>query len=610
MVFGVSVALAACGGSDDDGDAGAGTAGSDGDSGGTSGGEPLACSVAVPRALRSCTQAYGDGIADCYQSGGAACTDGDAALSGALDDAQALIEANCSDGEFLAMEVSAVTGRVRTACASEADSASWRVYGGPQGAVWPGAGEQQPCLSAAHAAATDLIDGSLEAIDTCLADGSCDAAAVDSTRADLASAAQSAIEAACSDLAAVVALDPATYVARVAQQVECLAAVGHPDTGPLDFNCGPGNAEIDVPRGEWTKVLVDDDKWGTLCGDGTGYAFFIRPAPEGQPLDRVLVALEGGGVCLFEDDCSARFDNASTRTLFNAIDDELPERAGVASDDPAESPFANYTKLYLPYCNQDVFAGGGVTEELGAFSLPRYGSVNLRAAMMMVRDYLWRELDAAGGPGFRPDEVVTLFGGFSAGGYGTNYNYHWILDDLQWPRTTAYPDAGLGLDNGSLFGVGSLGFVKIPEWGMLPNLPPYCFDGGCAVGPVIYEAAAPRLKRVPEQQMLILSNQRDTIQQGDAFFMDEPSFVNAMREAACETRDLPGIQWYLTSADDPVHVVSVRTELWEAEVGGETMRDFFVRAVEQPDTLEDRMEEANFVDLVPGVSPFPCTVSP
>jgi hypothetical protein len=33
--------------------------------------------------------------------------------------------------------------------------------------------------------------------------------------------------------------------------------------------------------------------------------------------------------------------------------------------------------------------------------------------------------------GYRADGVKALFGGFSAGSFGTLYNYHWVLDDLE-----------------------------------------------------------------------------------------------------------------------------------------------------------------------------------
>ncbi|MEQ9321584.1 MAG: pectin acetylesterase-family hydrolase, partial [Polyangiaceae bacterium] len=427
-------------------------------------------------------------------------------------------------------------------------------------------------------------------------------------RAVLEEAAVTDIEGDCSDLADLIAVDASMFVERAARQVDCLAAAAHPDPGGVSLRCGPSYAQFDAPRGQWTRVDVDGGRWGTLCGDGSPYAFHVRLAPDGQPLDRVVIGLQGGGVCLFADDCEARF--ASSPGLFTADDDE-PPFSGIMDDDPANNPFADWTRVFLPYCTQDVFAGGGTEETLGNVTVARYGSVNMRAAVQMVRDVLWREMDAEGGDGFRPDEVVALFGGWSAGGYGTIYNYHWLLDDLLWPRTSAYPDAGLGLDNGSALGVKGLGAVKIPAWGMRPNLPPYCFVGDCAAGDVLFDALSPRLLRVPEQQLLAVSNPLDSTQAGDAFFEDDVSFINALRATYCNTKDLPGIQWYLTSTStESVHVVTLRPEHWEGAVDGVVMKDWFERAVSDPASLQDRAEEADFTAAVPGVMPFPCEVAP
>lgn len=196
----------------------------------------------------------------------------------------------------------------------------------------------------------------------------------------------------------------------------------------------------------------------------------------------------------------------------------------------------------------------------------------------MVRDVIWKEMDAAGGAGFRPDELIALFGGWSAGGYGTLYNYHWFLDDLLWPRTAAFPDAGGALDNKQPFGVALLGTVKIPVeggWGMLPFLPPYCFEGDCALGPVIYNAISPRLKQVPEQQMLITSNPLDNTQRRDAFFTGMgtseeewlATWINTIRQEYCDTKDLQGINYYYTSvSDESIHTVTLNPVLWEGSV--------------------------------------------
>ena len=75
----------------------------------------------------------------------------------------------------------------------------------------------------------------------------------------------------------------------------------------------------------------------------------------------------------------------------------------------------------------------------------------------------------------------------------------------------------------------------------------------------------------------------------------------------CDTRDLPGVFWYLTSnAEESVHVVSIRDDYWLGEVAGMVMSDFFVQATEQPDMLASYIEEGDFVDAIPGVEPIPC----
>lgn len=605
LTFPVALALAGCG--------------SDSESGAVE----QSCAKAASDGVRVCIDLVNDAWADCYGDNNAPCASDEANVGSALTQLQTAVERSCIDGEFLSLSVDALVGRLQNSCRSEADSIAWRTYGGPQGAVYPAAsGAEKSCLRSAHEAVSGMVDNALTTIGDCLTGDSCDAAAVEAERQALADAAVTEIEAACegTSLEEVIALNPQVFVDRAQSQVDCITATSHTQTSPLALSCGPSNTDFEATRGEWKQIVVDGGKWGTMCGDGSAYAFWVKLAPEGQPLDRVLVGLQGGGVCVLENQCADRI--ANNPGLFNAMDDE-PLGSGIASDDAEVSPFSQWTQVYLPYCNQDVFAGGGVIEYPGTVDLPRYGSINLRAAVRMVRDVIWKEMDAEGGSGFRPDELVSLFGGWSAGGYGALYNYHWFLDDLLWPRTAAFPDAGGALDNGQPFGVALLGAVKIPVengWAMLANLPPYCFEGDCAVGPVLYNAISPRLKQVPEQQMLIVSNPYDDTQRGDAFFAGpaEPSdeawraiWINTMRQDYCDTKDLNGINYYYTSVStESLHVVTLREELWLGSVDGEVMSDWFLRAVTEPDTIQSRVEEANFVNDIPGAEPYPCEVAP
>jgi len=89
-------------------------------------------------------------------------------------------------------------------------------------------------------------------------------------------------------------------------------------------------------------------------------------------------------------------------------------------------------------------------------------------------------------------------------------------------------------------------------------------------------------------------------------------FINTMRQSYCDTKDLNGINYYYTSVSDrSIHVVSIlRPELWAGEADGEVMSDWFWRAVTEPDTIQSRVEEGDFVDAIDGVEPFPCEVAP
>ncbi len=599
--------------------------GSDSGSTGGSGGQapPAACDVAAPAALAACVDAVNQTRLACYLDTDVACPS--AAFDAALTALKDGIEASCTDEAFNSLTVDALVARLQTSCTSETGSVEWRSFGGPQGAVWAdAAAHQKACMRTAHETASAVVKFALTAVNECLAAGTCDQSALDADADAAAALAVRDIEAACEGTARldfIIAVTPEIYVARALAQVDCIVATSHADTAPLALGCGPSNVDIDPPRGEYQQIIVDGDKWGTLCGDGTEYAFQIRLAPEGQPLDRIVIGLEGGGVCFREEDCAG-----VNPALLNAQDTEVSDTGvGIMSNDPDESPFANWTKVYLPYCNQDVFAGAGVVEDFG---LPRYGGVNLRSSIRMLRDLLWKLMDEEAGDGFRPDEVVTLFGGFSAGGYGALYNYHWLLDDLLWPRTAAFPDAGGALDNDQALGVRIIGFEFIPKWGAQPNLPPYCFSGDCAVGPFLYNAISPRLKTVPEQQMLILSNQQDGTQQGDAFFLFEDAdkmlspeavWMNTLRREYCDTKDLNGIHYYyatefLAKEENRVgggfHVISLRPEFYEREVAGIALRDWLEEAITDSDNVIDRAEEGTFVDDIPGTAPFPCEVAP
>lgn len=588
-----------------------------GDDDGTSG-SPEVCRAAIAGALSQCVTELGTVYEGCYESAGELCGDDDAAVAAALVTAGESVKSGCpadsvvrSAGYGPVMTIDGLATRVAETCRGEATAVAVRTFGGPQGAALVGAddGERQ-CLRDAFAAALDLIGDAVGLHDDCLRDpATCDAVAVGESLAVLEDEAAAAITAACPALVALVGSSPAIFAARTVAQADCITAASHPDTAPLHLACGPRAEATPLPRGEYVQVVLDEEEWGTRCGDGSPYAFQVRLAPEGAPVENVLVGLQGGGVCIFEQDCA----NVPA-SLFEALSDDAPT-GGIFSNDPEVSPFADWTKVFLPYCTQDVFIGGGRTSEFSSVTVHRYGAVNTRQALRYVRNILWEELDRTSSEGYHPRRVRAFLGGFSAGAFGTLYNYHWVLDDLSWPRTTAYPDAGLALDNGQQLGVRALGGLLLSEpplgWGARAFTPPYCFRGECAVGPIVLERSAPRLLRLPEQQYMILTNQVDQTQVETTFFSSTVDWVNAMRDSYCATKDLAGVSYFMPAEAQSIHVISDRTDLFtQRAVDGVTMQEWFTDAIASPADVVNHVEEGNLVEARPGVMPFDCEVAP
>ncbi|MEO0601620.1 MAG: hypothetical protein AAF211_09295, partial [Myxococcota bacterium] len=233
--------------------------------------------------LATCVLEYSDALAACYTADGAACAEGEAGTVAALD----ALASNLGDCTVAGLGAEATVGRLQNACASEASSIAWRAFGGPQGAAWAAANaDQQTCLTEAHTAAAGLAEASLSAISGCYDGGECTVSQLQDNRRDLESSARETVAAACPLLPNLVGLEVDTFVDRAAHQVDCLAAAAFDAPEDLGLECGPSFAQFDVPRGEWTQVPVDSEIWGSQCGDGSDYAFWVYLAPEGERLDR------------------------------------------------------------------------------------------------------------------------------------------------------------------------------------------------------------------------------------------------------------------------------------------------------------------------------------
>lgn len=581
-----------------------------------------ACVVGAAEGARDCLRMLNEATRRCYLEDGAACSEGDDQAAAALAAVADGVGAGCADDAAVAgagfgplFTPASLIQRIQNVCVAEVAALAARTFGGPHAAVLAGAdADTRACLGSAHEAAASAMDAAIAERDACLAaensGAGCDVDAANAAIEQAGTSALSDVDAACEDLSAVIAVSNATFVDRALTQTGCMAAAAHGDTAPFVLGCGPRDAVEELPRGEYVQVVLDEEVWGTRCGDGSPFAFWVRLAPEGAPVENVIVGMQGGGVCVFEQDCASR-----PAGLFEALEDD-PPTSGPMSNDPEQSALADYTKVYLPYCNQDVFAGGGATSNFDSVTVHRFGAINVRAAMRWVRDAIWRELDAKTAEGYSPQRMRVYFGGWSAGGFGTLYNYHYLLDDLQWERSAAFPDAALALDSGAAISVSGLGAILIADgppvgWDSLEQLPPYCFRPDCAVGPNLLHATSPRLLGVPEQQFMVLTNQNDGVQVGTTFFDSTAAWINALRVSYCDTKDLPGVNYYMPPIPDDIHVISPRPDLYQGLlVDGQEMRDWFEQVMLDPAGVVSRVEEGDMVEAIPGVEAFPCEVAP
>jgi hypothetical protein len=581
------------------------------------------CERSASNALATCVKRVHAATRTCYRQTGAACADGSpgalAIGKATASIVHALQTSQCATATTVAGAYGAQTGpadlaaRLGTACRQQATSLVARTFGGPHAAVLNAAPDDtKACLDATYFQAEKLGSAILKAQRSCIgkahAGGACDVAGTNAAIAAATAKAETAIAAHCTALETAVGLTPAQLLARTAAQARCATATASIDTGPLALDCGPRSGIPVPPRGQWVQVVLDEATWGTRCGDGSSYAFWLRLAPAGQPLGKIVTDMQGGGVCVFESQCTS-----VPARLFNALDDDQPD-GGYLSTNPAVNPFSDRTMLFMPYCTQDVHIGGGSTSVFPSLTVHRFGAVNARAALSYLRDVLWAAMDADEPGGWQPDDLEVFFAGESAGGFGVEYNYHWMLDDLGWPKTTAVPDSALALDNGTPLSVASLGLLVSGTanpfgWNVKTTLPPYCLAGNCGVGPVIQTATSPRLTG-PFQQILNLSNQVDDGQVGTTFFSTTPQWVNAMRTAYCSMKGTPGIHYYLPGIPTPIHTMLRDDDRFTGMAAdGVTVRDFVSAAMANPASVVDRVDAGAAIDAAyPGVLPFACAV--
>ena len=615
------------------------------------------CHATASAALSQCHATVAARVGACYFSSGSQCADDDSNIVNALAGMRnAVAEACATDSSvqgagYGAMRTTAgLQGQLQDACTGEPQSMASRALGGPHAkllqnhAANPAATN---CLLSAYGEAASIVQATYDDYAACVLDSGCDGSQLAANSAARELTSQATLTAACSSpsMEEVMGSTPEIFVQRASAQGRCMVAEGHGDTSNVALDCGPDNvlfsaatilednaagapiADVDaIQPGQATYIELDSDAWGTICGDGSPYAFVLRLAPEGQPPEKVLLHQEGGGVCLGGTaDCTTR-----PQSLFEARDNGGHNlQSGYFSTDP-KNPLRNWSMLFQPYCNQDLHIGGGGIEPGGRpendGQLRRFGAINVRASTRFFRDLIWRMKRDSTTEGYLPSQPRAIFSGTSAGGYGVQYNLHYPLDELRWENTlgnahVAFVQGGGSTDVGLLFStVGN-------TWATRPFQPPYCLEDECSLTRVNHPAHAERLGATQFQLLLQTTPQHDTTQEPTQGYpgpvappvpvpgLEAKDWINLLRQNYCLLKGTPNLYFHMgantVGTHDFLNVNSVldhrqqRTQ--ELLVNGHTQLQWLAGIAETEGQAIDRVEDGTTIF---DVDPFPCDLTP
>ncbi|MEM6638967.1 MAG: pectin acetylesterase-family hydrolase, partial [Pseudomonadota bacterium] len=562
------------------------------------------CESAARQALGVCTTSLAQAQAACFAQTGAACSPDDPVVSGALAALSTSVASSCTTADIRSAGLGQLkttetfTAQLQAQCSGEIDTITARSLGGPNAVLLADNDTAtETCLLAAFEESGRLLQTHLGLYGQCLATpDACQIPSVEAEIEQASSSASAAIATACPDdlLRQKIGLEPEAHVALAADQAQCMTSATQGSTAPFALDCRPTN----LPQPDVATAIVIDDLSIARCADGSPYRFWVKTAAEADPRN-VLIYLQGGGVCSLENQCASVA--ANNPGLFTSQDDTFPDR-GILGES-ASHPFADYTRVYLPYCTQDVFIGGGATQVYNEnLTVERWGGRNVRAALAVVRNMLWGAQRDTFTSGYRPDDQRVLFSGNSAGGFGVIYNYHHLLDDLRWQNTNALAGAALALDNGQGTGILLIGALVQGLWDARQVQPSYCQTPDCAVGPVLAERTAARLD---EQKLLWISNQVDATQANTTNFTDPVVWTNAVRDAYCAAQGADSIRYFLSARPSNTHgMLAADSAFLSVEAAGIPLTDWL--AVYEGGF--DAVSEGSLVADIPSVAPFDCTV--
>jgi len=199
-------------------------------------------------------------------------------------------------------------------------------------------------------------------------------------------------------------------------------------------------------RHTWRNVLPAG---APGCSQGTPYSFWVR---EGDPT-KLAVILSGGGACWTGENCALH--GKPFYRPFAGLEQDPSNLGGIFDTDNPENPLADYTVVYLPTGNGDLFLGDSVmTYDVPAMGGQPAGEINIlhkgydNAASAL--DWMFKT--------YRDPKTVAVMG-WSAGAIASPIYTHIVAQH--------YPDASVThfADGGGAYRVGEKLAPLFKSWG-------------------------------------------------------------------------------------------------------------------------------------------------
>ena len=175
------------------------------------------------------------------------------------------------------------------------------------------------------------------------------------------------------------------------------------------------------------------------CMNGDDYKFLVKRSPSSS---NMVIFLEGGGGCWDYESCLITSGGQTNSGIVGGDNPDVALRAGSQSSlmttslRPNYAPkFKNWTKVYLPYCTQDLALGDSynVYQEKGNTGKEIVASQRGMTVQGAVLTWLKANLE-------QPKQLLVT--GQSAGGFGSELLYHTYRTALAPQKGYLINDAG------------------------------------------------------------------------------------------------------------------------------------------------------------------------